>query len=575
MPPTNRLPQDASTTPGATDRLTSARAILDRIAILLSLSAVLGVLIVGRVAIVGLLNLAAGVNTFFEQYRRHEPVFLALMAIFALATALVARRARALDTQTAAKSWSTGWSTGGITLVAVIVFALTAAGTWGVMHAFPFSMDEYVAAFQARSLATGHISVALPDAWKQFGRALTPVFVVYEPDRDVWLSAYWPVYGAVRALFLRMHADNLLNPALAAVSIPLVYLCARRLWPSDRSRAWLAVAFLALSSQFLFMSMTGYAMPAHLAINLLWIYAYARNDRAGWLAAPFIGVIALGLHNPFPHALFVTPFLFHLLAQRRWRWTFYFGGVYLAGIVVWYAWAQAVTAASAGGSLLGLFATPGPLMLAVQHLSLTVMLTWQTPLLAVLLVWVAFSWRSLTDIEKCLAAGIVLPFLLFLLYPSTQGHGWGYRYVFPVLGNMALLGTTGAERMRAALGGVAVRRLVVASALATVLVQLPVRAWQIEHYVRPFAQAHDYITHLDADVVIVDPTTSWYGIDLVRNDPFLVATPKVLSAFYLRSADKRALAARFGNRVHMLTPAEIGQFGIPIFKSRFRNPPWP
>jgi hypothetical protein len=116
---------------------------------------------------------------------------------------------------------------------------------------------------------------------------------------------------------------------------------------------------------------------------------------------------------------------------------------------------------------------------------------------------------------------------------------------------------------------------VIASALATVLVQLPVRAWQIEQYVRPFAQAHDYIAHIDADVVIVDPTTTWYGIDLVRNDPFLADTPKVLSGFYLRAADKGALAARFGDRVHLLTPEEIGQFGIPTFPSRFRNPPWP
>jgi hypothetical protein len=352
-------------------------------------------------------------------------------------------------------------------------------------------------------------------------------------------------------------------------------VCARRLWPNDQSRAWLAVGFLALSSQFLFMAMTGYAMPAHLAMNLLWIYAYLRNDRAGWLAAPLVGVIALGLHNPFPHALFVTPFLFHLLLQRRWRWTFYFAAVYLAGIAVWYTWAQQVTAELAGGSLFDSFAMPSLLMLSVQHLSLTVMLTWQTPLLAVLLVWVAFSWRSLTDIEKCLAAGIVLPFLLFLFYPATQGHGWGYRYVFPVLGNMALLGTSGAERMRAALGGAAVRRLVIASALVTVFVQLPVRAWQIEHYVRPFIEAHDYVAHLDADVVIVDPTSSWYGIDLVRNDPFLANTPKVLSGLYLRSADKRALVARFGDRVHLLTPGEIAQFGIPTFRSRFRKPLWP
>jgi len=106
-------------------------------------------------------------------------------------------------------------------------------------------------------------------------------------------------------------------------------------------------------------------------------------------------------------------------------------------------------------------------------------------------------------------------------------------------------------------------------------VQIPVRAWQIERYVRPFAEAHEYIHHLDADVVIVDPTSSWYGIDLVRNDPFLRDSPKVVSAFGLRRELKAELAARFGPRVHFVEPRELAQFGIPTFPSRFRNPIWP
>ena len=84
---------------------------------------------------------------------------------------------------------------------------------------------------------------------------------------------------------------------------------------ADKTRAWVAAGFLVTSSQFVFTSMTAYAMPAHLAINLLWLYAFLRGDRAGWFAAPLIGVVALGLHNPFPHALFVTPFLVSILLR--------------------------------------------------------------------------------------------------------------------------------------------------------------------------------------------------------------------------------------------------------------------
>ena len=564
---------------GATEPRTdtgSPQGWLDRIAFLLVVLGIFGVVAVGRIGRPGMLNPGTGTNTFFEQYRLHEPMFLAIMALFAVATAVLARRGvpdeTGADTSWAAAPWS------GVRLVALAasVFAITALGTWAVMHAFPLSMDEYAAAFQARAFAEGRVAVALPETLRQFGPALKPVFVVYDAETNSWLSAYWPGYGLLRALFLRIEADQLLNPLLAAASVPLVYLCALRLWPGDRARAWMAVGFLVLSSQFLFMSMTGYAMPAHLVISLLWLYAYARADRAGWIAAPIIGVIALGLHNPVPHALFVAPFLVHLVLSRRWGWTAYFGAAYLSGIAIWGIWAQTVTAASAdGGSLLGLFSAPGLLMLSVQEMSLTVMLSWQTPILAVLLLWLAFAWRSLSAIELCLASSVLLAFVFFLFYPSTQGHGWGYRYTYPMLGNLALLGTSGLARMRQALGATLTRRLLVASALVTVAVQVPVRAWQIERYVRPFADVHDYVAAIDADVVIVDPTSSWYGIDLVRNDPFLRSSPKVMSAFYLRPDERRALAEQFGNRVHLLQPNEVGQFGIPLFPSRFKKPIWP
>jgi hypothetical protein len=569
------LLKDASMRQGATAAVPAAgdmRVLLDRLAALLTLAAILGYVLVQKLAVPGVLNLATGVNTFFEQYRLHEPIFLALMAAFASAAAVMARRAEpASKPQLGTLAWSP-WRLG---LIAAGVLVITTLGSQLVMHGFKFSMDEWVADFQARVFAEGKAIVTLPDEWKQFGWSLKPVFVVYDPDANAWLSAYWPIYGILRAGFIKLGADRFLNPLLAAAAIPLVWLCARRLWPDDLGRAWLATGFLALSSQFLIMSMSGYAMPAHLVVNLLWVYAFARNDRAGWIAAPIVGVIALGLHNPFPHALFVTPFLLQLLLMKRWNWTFYFGAVYLTGVVGWWMWAQAVTAASAGGSLVGLFTLPSLTMFAVQHLSLTVILSWQTPLLAILLLWTVFSWRSLTTTEQSLLLGTAMSFGWFFMFPMTQGHGWGYRYTYPVLGNIALLGATGYRLMARSVGDVLMRRLLVASAVLTVAVQIPLRSWQVREYIRPFAQAHEYISTIDADVVIIDPTTSWYGIDLVRNDPFLRNTPKVLSAFYLKPQDKRALAAKYGDRVHLVRPEEVARFGIRTFPSKAKRPVWP
>jgi hypothetical protein len=561
---------------GATSDVARARDGLGRIAVLFALLGVLGRLIAVAIGRPGVLSHGAGTSTFFVQYLQHEPLPLVLLAAFALVAAWLGRgqspdAESTLWTSARLAHAETWW----LVAAAVLVFVVTAGGTWAVMHALPFSMDEFVAAFQSRVFASGRLATPLPDDWKQVGQALTPVYVSLDAERAVWTAQYLPVYAALRAPFVELGLDRLVNPALAAVSVLLVYACARRLWPEQHHRAWVAVGFLATSSQFLFMSMTGYAMPAHLAANLLWLYAYLRDDRAGWIALPVIGVLALGIHNPFPHALFVAPFLVHLLFRRRWVATAYVAAVYLAGIGFWYYWTMLVRMGGGAVGLLGLFQAPSLLMAAVQQLSLTLILSWQTPVLAVAAALALVGWRLLSTTERLLVAGIALSFAFFVLFPSTQGHGWGYRYTYPVLGNLVLLGAVGLDAMAPALGGGTTRRLVAASVALTLAVQLPVRAWQIERYVRPFAQAHDYIAHIDAEAVIVDPTTSWYGIDLVRNDPFLRNRPKVLSAYYLRPADKRALAARFGDRVHMLQPSELAQFGVPTFPSRFRQSPWP
>ena len=562
-------------TQGATGSALVARTGLDRIATLCALFLLLGPVVVSRIGQPGVLNPGTGVNTFFEQYRRHEPVFLVLLAAFAITCAVAARRASLTQSSADSMATDSSWrSSTRLALVAAIVFVVAAIGTWLVMHAFPLSMDEYVASFQAGLFSSGKLAARIPEPWSRFAWSMTPVFVSYDANHQVWVSQYLPVYSMLRAPFVGIGADRLLNPALAAASIPLLYVCARRLWPDDTRRAWLAVAFLALSSQLLFMSMSGYAMPAHLAANLLWLYAFLRRDRAGWVVAPLIGGVALGLHNPFPHALFVAPFLLYVAWQRRWGWTAYFAVVYLAGIAFWLWWGKSVQMAS-GGSLVGLFQMPGLLMLEVQGLSLTLMMSWQTPLMAIALLCATMTWRTLGTMERLLAAGIALSFGFFFLFPSTQGHGWGYRYTYPVLGNMALLAAVGLENLRTTLGTVFVRRALIASAAVTVFVQVPVRAWQVEGYVRPFWRAHEYVAQLDADVVIVDPTTSWYGIDLVRNDPFFNAKPRIVSAFGLRPEQKRELATLYGKRVHLLEPAELAPFGIPIFPSRFRSAVWP
>ncbi|WP_332699641.1 hypothetical protein, partial [Halalkalibacter lacteus] len=92
------------------------------------------------------------------------------------------------------------------------------------------------------------------------------------------------------------------------LSVVLLAAIARRLWPDEGLRPWMALAFLVTSSEVLMTSGTGYSMPAHLALNLLWLWLYQRGDARSWGLALAVGVLALGLHNPMPHALFVARF---------------------------------------------------------------------------------------------------------------------------------------------------------------------------------------------------------------------------------------------------------------------------
>ncbi len=225
-----------------------------------------------------------------------------------------------------------------VVLVAVVVFTFAGLGTSLVFHEYALTADENMADFQAQIFLRGKVQEEVPRFWQPMVRLIMPTNAVYNRASHSWMSSYLPVYSALRAIFMSVGLEWLTNPFLAALSLLALAALTRKLWPEDPWKPLLAVALLAASPQFLVMSMTSYAMPAHLALNLIWLWLYAdRTKRRFWLA-PLVGVAALGLHQPFFHALFATPFLVRLAFTRRWRATFWYAAVYLLGITCWYAW---------------------------------------------------------------------------------------------------------------------------------------------------------------------------------------------------------------------------------------------
>jgi hypothetical protein len=312
------------------------------------------------------------------------------------------------------------------------------------------------------------------------------------------------------------------------------------------------------------MSMSGYSWAAHLCFNLLWLYLVLRDDRPGLAAAPWVGVLALGLHNPFPHALFAAPFLFRLLRTRRVGWIAYYAAVYGVGVLTWYRVMSYFHGQVGSGRALDIFAPPSLQGYFVQAMNLSLLLTWQAPAMALFLIAAFFLIRSMKEAERDLMAGLVLTFAFYFLLPQNQGHGWGYRYLYSVLGSAALLAASATVTLTAA-GGAPLRRLLVSSAVVALAVQLPLRARQTERFVRPYAATLHFIRSLPADVVIVDPSSAYYGRDLIRNDPLLHATPKTLNLRELSSADVQEIVRRYPKRVYLLGVSDMQRLGLPTF----------
>ncbi|HEV2364266.1 MAG TPA: hypothetical protein VGS12_08745 [Caulobacteraceae bacterium] len=466
-----------------------------------------------------------------------------------------------------------------LTLWAAIggVFVVSLAGAVFSAAAYPLSVDEFLAGFDAEIFRHGWAMAPVPAPWRVFVPALQPMFLLPIDGNAWWASAYLPVNAAFRALAPDEAWARLVNPAWSALAIAAVWGVARRLWPERPSVALLAAVLLATSTQVLLTAMTSYAMPAHLALNLAWLWLFLRGGKLGNGGAVLVSLLACGLHQLVFHPLFAGPFILQLWLDRRWRLASFYSLALGAIVVFWLLywsflmrWLGAGPPppgpADAGGvlaRLIGLVSPLGPLDVSIMALNLIRLATWQNLLAAPLfVVGAAAAWRS-GGALRALVAGLALTvFVSFLLMPY-QGYGWGYRYVHGLLGSVALVAAwqwsrwTEAcpERARsAALGAFAV------SAAASILILLPARLAQASAWSAPYERASAAIAGAHADVVLLDETGIWFGEHLVRNDPFLRNRPLVLDAEKLTPAQVRALCARYA--VAVFDRASAARLGV-------------
>ena len=436
-----------------------------------------------------------------------------------------------------------------VAVIALFSLVIMAVGARVVYHAFPLSLDEYLAWFQARTLLGGHILAPIAPGWDTFVEALQPIFMRYDHANGLWVPGYRPLGAAIIALFELVGAGVYANSFLAAGSIVLIALVAKRVWPQHRYAPAVAALFLALSPQFLVTGMTAYAMTGHLFFNLLWLLFFLRNDRIGHIGATLTGFVAIGLHQVHVHPFFILPFMIYLLRERRLAILTVYTVWYAASITFWILWRDIAAAAATVGPTAsalqpaeGHFFIKNIIQLLHRHnliqdialwtVNFTRLIGWQAP---VVLIFFYLGLKTLADAPvtvRLLAWGIATTLLPYVILMPGQGHGWGYRYLHVALGSVSLIATHGLIRLNPAgrTPPELVRRLLVALIVVGAVIGIPLRLLQVEHFVRPFASAERLLNQQPEDVVIVDTDDIWFGVDLVRNDPYLTNKPKILAS---------------------------------------------
>lgn len=504
------------------------------------------------------------VNVFFRLYAFHEALPLLVIGAWTVAAAaILVRRAPVSDGNARIERLSAP-SARAVGVIAVAMFVVALVTWYRVHHGVLLTMDEFTSDFQSRIFANGEMRATVPPAWRPYLDAMAPVFTAYRDLNGGWLSQYLPGYALIKTPFVLTGLEVLLNPLLVALSVVLLAAIARRLWPDEGLRPWMALAFLVTSSEVLITSGTGYSMPAHLALNLLWLWLYQRGDARSWGFALAVGVLALGLHNPMPHALFVAPFLVRLLRERRWRRLAAAAIAYGAGSLLWIAWLRMANpfARPDGPGLFSMFALPNAIAFWLQGVNLSLLFTWHAPLFGALAVAGVLQVRRLGPLLTDVALGVALTLAFYLFFPLTQGHGWGYRYAYQVLGSLALLAAAGTPALVTAVGARRAQGLLFASFATALLVQVPLRFVQGERFIRPYAAAYRQLASKPARVLLVYEDSVWYGRDLIRNDPYLRGQPVVLAARMLTREGRAAILAAYPGAVLEVTNTELLGLGL-------------
>lgn len=489
-------------------------------------------LCVGSAAITIVIGLWAGLS-FTGGVRGLTPIFLYLFTVgdsWASISLLLVLLAASLVPARYCAAPLLQWIGRNPAAIAAFSFAVLSCAAWLVYRAAPLCMDEYAPYLQSQAFAAGHLTGEYPPALLDWliPRGFQNYFINVSHGSGRIASAYWPSFALLLAPFSWAGIPWICNPLISALTLPAVQRLSMRIF-ADLQSAGAAMLLTLASPVFFANGISYYSMPAHLLANTVYATLLIDPTPRRALAAGIIGSVALTLHNPVPHMLFALPWIVALLrrpgglALAPWLFAGYLPLCLLLG-VGWFWFSSDLThedVARVGAA----FALPSSTILLARLMGIAKIWMWAVP--GLLLLATAGAWRSRHHPAcRLLAASAVATLIGYLFVPVDQGHGWGFRYfhsawiALPILAAAAL--KPGAPGERASVfADAGTRTFVAACALMMLVAGTGFRALQMQGFIARQQSQMPAYSGTERRVVIIDSRLSFYGRDLVQNEPWL------------------------------------------------------
>jgi hypothetical protein len=456
----------------------------------------------------------------------------------------------------------------GLALVAV---ALAGVGSLTVYHAYPLSMDEYAAVFQARIFASGHVAAELPSGLVDWliVRGFNGSFLMASPLIGRAIGVYWPGFALLLAPFEFLAVPWLCNGLLSGLSIFLIYWITKEMTGDRRAGGW-AMLFALASGAFVADGISYYSMQAHLTANLVYVALLIQPSGYRAFGAGLVGSLALILHNPVPHVLFSIPWIAAMLMQherRRYLLPLIIG--YVPGVAIGLSWLLLRSEIGMGGAGMqgvasGIFVWPDAVLLNIRVAALVKMVVWAMPCLFALAL-LGYVRLAADSRVRLLASSAILTFVGYLFVRFDQGHGWGYRYfhsawgVVPILAGCAMTDRTQANTRLVSFAG--------ATALLSLLLIVPFQLSQIDRFISEHLAQLGPTKRPGNNVYFIHPQGGFYVADMIQFDP-LLRTQDLLLVSHGRELDAQFVRQNWPDAVQVSSSPAADQWYLGLTDQR-------